>query len=519
MKKFSTEAFKPLSKPAQTLSPSIPNLDSSLKLQAYYSDVVLEKAKENGSVDGMLFYHKAFNITQFVLTRLLSVSSRRYATATPEQKEKRIYFIGMEEIEHPSMPSHYVIGSVVEPANNQNKKDYTYSDGGKQGLYKLSFSVKGEIKYAYYCFYACDPTNYSEMFDTFFSQHELYAWTSKRCQQVKKKSKKITTGVFRCFIDNNGVLHYQDYSDKVKNSPETHHQEKSKILESVDYWFNGGGVTTNLELGGTGQHKIMIAGNPGTGKSNLLYEIANMYKDTHCIVYAPNMAALHAHSQNVKDSSVPTIVFMEDVENMFDKRQNNQEALNVLSGIDEARCKNGLLLIMTTNKPEIIEDRVMRRPDRVNEHFKMGNLDEKSFIAVVTHYFSGYLKDVEKFNYTKFAKNVFDYLSQEGSAISGAEVKNIAQRMSQYMAKDKEFAEKVKNGKATKADYFTIKRVKEVVEAYKVVLKEVDSVSKSKSLFNEDKAVSNVGFRSSGGFTGNEDETYTYDEGDEELDE
>ena len=87
--------------------------------------------------------------------------------------------------------------------------------------------------------------------------------------------------------------------------------------------------------------------------------------------------------------NVPTVVILEDAEStLSDGNSTQSSVLNFLDGVDQPSNKNGAYILMTTNHPERIEDRVLRRPGRIDRIFQVGPL--KSLVQLHIQYYNCY---------------------------------------------------------------------------------------------------------------------------------
>jgi SpoVK/Ycf46/Vps4 family AAA+-type ATPase len=69
------------------------------------------------------------------------------------------------------------------------------------------------------------------------------------------------------------------------------------------------------------------------------------------------------------DSSLPSLILLEELDAYLHDEDEKALILNVLDGAESTINDQGTLLIATTNHPEAIDDRVLKRPGRLDRVF------------------------------------------------------------------------------------------------------------------------------------------------------
>lgn len=150
---------------------------------------------------------------------------------------------------------------------------------------------------------------------------------------------------------------------------------KSEILEDVESFFTKG-IEVYRKLKLKPFRKMLLAGVPGTGKTMLCSAIAKWAIERQYLVIYVSSAdfqgatfgkiqrALHIAS----NSNVPTLLLLEEIDAYLHARE-KALILNVLDGSETSENDAGTLMIATTNYPEAIDDRVMKRPGRMDRIF------------------------------------------------------------------------------------------------------------------------------------------------------
>ncbi len=155
---------------------------------------------------------------------------------------------------------------------------------------------------------------------------------------------------------------------------------KHDILEDISGFFTKGiGVYQRLKL--KPFRKLLLAGVPGTGKTMLCSALAkwaidegylviyvsSAYKNPHDpygstfgkIEHALRVAAYSAH---------PTMILLEELDAYLHVEEKAM-VLNVLDGNESSINDRGTLLVATTNYPEAIDERILKRPGRLDRIF------------------------------------------------------------------------------------------------------------------------------------------------------
>jgi hypothetical protein len=152
---------------------------------------------------------------------------------------------------------------------------------------------------------------------------------------------------------------------------------KSRILNDIDSFFQKG-VAVYRRLNLKPFRKLLLAGVPGTGKTMLCNALAKWALDEGILVIyvsgaqkRPNETSGSAfwkieRALNIAASSRRrAIVLLEEMDAYLHKDE-KPLLLNVLDGSETPSNPYGTLLIATTNYPEAIDERVLKRPGRLD---------------------------------------------------------------------------------------------------------------------------------------------------------
>jgi hypothetical protein len=150
---------------------------------------------------------------------------------------------------------------------------------------------------------------------------------------------------------------------------------KRDILHEVETFFTKG-IDVYRRLNLKPFRKLLLAGVPGTGKTMLCSALAAWALERgYLVIYissADQMGATFGKIQQALHvasySQYPTLILLEELDAFLHDRE-KALVLNVLDGAESSINDRGTLLIATTNYPEAIDERVLKRPGRLDRIF------------------------------------------------------------------------------------------------------------------------------------------------------
>ncbi|GAB5492223.1 MAG: hypothetical protein Phog2KO_24380 [Phototrophicaceae bacterium] len=158
---------------------------------------------------------------------------------------------------------------------------------------------------------------------------------------------------------------------------------KQDIIKDIDAFFEKG-VEIYQRLNIKPFRKMLFAGVPGTGKTMLCSAIAGWGQDKDYFViyvsgsnqYGAKFWKIHEALDMAASSDARTIVIVEELDSYLDD-ENKAQMLNVLDGSESPSNKHGTILIATTNHPERIDDRILKRPGRLDRVFIIPEMESE----------------------------------------------------------------------------------------------------------------------------------------------
>lgn len=175
---------------------------------------------------------------------------------------------------------------------------------------------------------------------------------------------------------------------------------KTQILDDIEAFFEGG-VPIYKQLRLPPFRKLLLAGVPGTGKTMLCAALAKRaLAQRRIVVYVSgsdregaSFEKIQRAFQAVAAARFPTLLVVEELD-AYLRGDDKARILNVLDGIESPNNPQGSLLLATTNYPEAIDERIVKRPGRLDRIFIIPTIqDEQQAQAMLQHYMGAQWQD------------------------------------------------------------------------------------------------------------------------------
>jgi hypothetical protein len=160
---------------------------------------------------------------------------------------------------------------------------------------------------------------------------------------------------------------------------------KDEIIFDIDAFY-ARGVSIYQRLNIRPFRKLLLAGVPGTGKTMLCSAIANwalekgmfvVYVSGSSSIFGARFWKVFQALDLAASSEARTIVIVEELDAFMNDDESKAELLNVLDGMESPTNPFGTVLISTTNHPERIDERVMKRPGRLDRVFIIPEMEDR----------------------------------------------------------------------------------------------------------------------------------------------
>jgi len=170
---------------------------------------------------------------------------------------------------------------------------------------------------------------------------------------------------------------------------------KTDIFDDIKAFFDEGiGIYRKLKLAPF--RKLLLAGVPGTGKTMLCAALAkHALNERRIVVYVSGadrdgatFEKIQRAFQAVASARYPTLLIVEEID-AYLRGDDKARILNVLDGIESPNNPKGTLMLATTNYPDAIDDRIFKRPGRLDRIFVIPTITEENLAEkMIRHYMS-----------------------------------------------------------------------------------------------------------------------------------
>lgn len=168
---------------------------------------------------------------------------------------------------------------------------------------------------------------------------------------------------------------------------------KEDLRSDMEAFF-ADGVAIYQELNLAPFRKLLLVGPPGTGKTMLCAAMAKLaLRKKRVVVYVSGAdddgASFHKihHALNVvANAGYPVLLIVEEID-VYLRKDDKARILNVLDGLESPNNPRGALLLATTNYPEVIDERIAKRPGRMDRILVIPPIqDEELALQMLKHY-------------------------------------------------------------------------------------------------------------------------------------
>ena len=179
---------------------------------------------------------------------------------------------------------------------------------------------------------------------------------------------------------------------------------KAELMRDVESFFEKGiGIYQRLNL--KPFRKLLLAGVPGTGKTMICSALARWALEReYLVIYISSADYSGAAFWKIEEalnvaskSGLPALILLEELDAYVTDEEEKALVLNVLDGTEGKANPLGTLLIGTTNYPEAIDERVLKRPGRLDRVFIIPETqDAEAAERMLRHYLGEYWQDAHR---------------------------------------------------------------------------------------------------------------------------
>lgn len=149
-------------------------------------------------------------------------------------------------------------------------------------------------------------------------------------------------------------------------------QIKEDLRLDMEAFFKDG-VPIYQQLNLAPFRKLLLVGQPGTGKTMLCAAMARLaLHKKRVVVYVSgadddgaSFHKIHHALSVVANAGYPVLLIVEEID-VYLRQDDKARILNVLDGLESPNNSRGALLLATTNYPEVIDERIAKRPGRMD---------------------------------------------------------------------------------------------------------------------------------------------------------
>jgi predicted AAA+ superfamily ATPase len=168
---------------------------------------------------------------------------------------------------------------------------------------------------------------------------------------------------------------------------------KDDLLEDMEAFFTKG-VHIYRQLKLAPFRKLLLAGVPGTGKTMLCAAMAKLaINEGRIVVYVSgsdrdgaSFEKIQRALQAVTAARYPVLLIVEELD-AYLQGDDKARILNVLDGVESPNNPEGALMLATTNYPEVIDERIAKRPGRLDRIFVIPTIQDDHHAEQMLRYY------------------------------------------------------------------------------------------------------------------------------------
>lgn len=204
---------------------------------------------------------------------------------------------------------------------------------------------------------------------------------------------KLPSGTYKVNIPFDGppyLERVQFHGDKLLDLPD---DPSTRVLEHIKEFWSKKQAFEELSI--TFKRGIMLYGPPGSGKSVTIYRLADLlenYDTVMLVCDSPSEAFVGIKLVKELEPNRKIVVVFEDIDGMI-RRYGDEKLTHLLDGGTDV---SNTLFLATTNYPERIPDRILKRPSRFDVLVKIDMPGDEARRFYITNIVKNLLVDLEQ---------------------------------------------------------------------------------------------------------------------------
>jgi ATPase family associated with various cellular activities (AAA) len=256
----------------------------------------------------------------------------------------------------------------------------------KTGLFKIEFT-DGNWLYLVK-FYPQGYDNGDQIVTIFYGSEKSVSILYKMLDKTIYNPSKPKTGLNRVYLRNGNLEYYPEKKEGLAEY-EVIHPAYEVLKRDIEAFYDQS-PELYQQYKKPKIRKTLLTGEPGSGKTSIAVKCSLKYAETCSIDLISETKTLVYHIYHYKDVGFPSIVIFEDCE--YELSTVNSFELNFFDGINQPNIKDSIYIIFTTNYPQNIDERIIRRPGRIDRIIQVGSLTGKYALECAQYYFRNIYK-------------------------------------------------------------------------------------------------------------------------------